>query len=881
MNVFALTSLLVSVVALFLGNFVFYRNPRNVLNRVFLLYCLSAAYLAFAEFGCRQADNFDTAYLWLKISALWPFAISLLLHFALVFTEKSKLLENKLTYFLVYAPALTFCLLDLTTNLITGGPIKVYWGWTYGVPENTLMLLITIWAVGMPLLSMYLCLRYYLKTTDHKKKQAKYVLIGNSIPVAIGVTEGLLPYLEIRTPEFTTVGFVLGSIFLGHAIWKYKLFALTPATAAESIISTMADALLLVSPDGKIVTVNQAMSKLLGYEESELIDQPVEIIFARDEKARFKETWLEQLVTTGSISGIETTFETKDARKSPISLSGSVMRDEYGTERGIIYVGRDITERMRAEEELRKAHDELEIRVQERTAELSKANEALRAEITERKQAEEALQESNRRLEEVLVELRRHAEELLALQEITTSIQSSLDLNEILQQAADGIVKGLEYNSAYIMLLDEDEEFFKGAVFSTKSGIAEKIEKVIGFSLTELRIPARRDYNEATGNILDGQITIKHHLHEMVIPPLNKVACFTLQRFLNTKTIITAPLFVTGVETPAYKKVIGGLLATTQREEVTEKEIESLLVFARGIGIAIENARLYKQQKDISEELQKSYALLDEKNKELESFVYTVSHDLKAPLVSLEGFASILLDNYKESSDETGQLYLSRIQANVEKMGNLIQDLLELSRIGRIVHDYESVDVTEIIKEAVETLEIQLSERGTEWVVQEDLPTITCDRVRIKQVFENLIDNANKFMGEENDKPKIEIGFDTQVSGSRFGATQPRGFHVENLPILGIPQSGTDADGEKEDFFEFFVKDNGIGIQKEYHEKVFDLFARLGDVEVEGTGVGLAIVKKIVETHGGKIWLDSEVGNLSGTTVYFTLPKSSSRFSSG
>lgn len=166
----------------------------------------------------------------------------------------------------------------------------------------------------------------------------------------------------------------------------------------------------------------------------------------------------------------------------------------------------------------------------------------------------------------------------------------------------------------------------------------------------------------------------------------------------------------------------------------------------------------------------------------------------------------------------------------------MIQDLLELSRIGRIVPACESVDITQIIKEVIETLQILLLERGTEWVIHQDLPTITCERVRIKQVFENLIDNANKYMGEENDKPRIEIG-----------------FH------------------DKGDFFEFFVKDNGIGIKKEYHEKVFEIFTRLGDVEVEGTGIGLTIVKKIIETHGGKIWLDSDVGK--GTTVYFTLPK--------
>lgn len=241
--------------------------------------------------------------------------------------------------------------------------------------------------------------------------------------------------------------------------------------------------------------------------------------------------------------------------------------------------------------------------------------------------------------------------------------------------------------------------------------------------------------------------------------------------------------------------------------------------------------------RDITQ-LKAAHALLDEKNTELESFVYTVSHDLKAPLVSLEGYASMLIDNYEESLDETGRLYLARIRANVEDMGNLIQDLLELSRIGKVVYDCDPVDVTEIIREVIETLEMPLSERRTELVIQDNLPMIICDRVRIKQVFENLVSNANKFMGKENDKPKIEMGFHDQG-----------------------------------DSFEFFVKDNGIGIQKEYHDEVFDIFTRIGDLEAEGTGVGLAIVKKIVDTHGGNIRIDSDVGK--GTTVYFTLPKTS------
>jgi len=298
-----------------------------------------------------------------------------------------------------------------------------------------------------------------------------------------------------------------------------------------------------------------------------------------------------------------------------------------------------------------------------------------------------------------------------------------------------------------------------------------------------------------------------------------------------TESILCVPL-------EAKAKLIGVLEVMNKVDGTPFTEEDSLLltIFANQAAMAIENARLYSELLENKSRLEETLINLDKKNKDLEAFVYIISHDLKAPLLSLEGFVSILLNKYKDSIDETGQLYLSRIQANVEKMEDLIQDLLELSRIGRIVHDYESVDITEIVKEAIETLQIQLSKKRTELVIQDNLPKITCDRVRIKQVFENLISNANKFMGKENDKPVIEIGF-----------------------------------YDKGDFFEFFVKDNGVGIQKKYHEKIFEIFARLGDVEVEGTGLGLAIVKKIVETYNGKIWIDSKVGK--GTTVYFTLPK--------
>jgi PAS domain S-box-containing protein len=367
MSVFALFSLLASMMAVFLGNFVLYRNPRNALNRVFFVFCLSAASASFAEFGYRQAESFATANFWLRAGFLWTFIMPLELHFVLLFSEKTKVLESKLTYFLLYGPALTLSLSHLF-NLFRTEPVKAYWGWTYSQPENPAVdSLLGIWSVGIALVSFYLCLQYYLKATEPKKKrQSWYIFLGLLASLAIASTTELVsPQLRIRVPEFTSTGVALGCIFTAYAMWKYELFALTPATAAESILSTMADALLLVSPGGTIGSVNQAALELLGCEESELIGQPIETIFTPEEKARFKGTWLEQLVTAGSISDTEVIFKTKDVGEIPISLSGSVMRDEDGTERGIVYVGRDLTERKKAEEQIKASLREKEVLLKE------------------------------------------------------------------------------------------------------------------------------------------------------------------------------------------------------------------------------------------------------------------------------------------------------------------------------------------------------------------------------------------------------------------------------------------------------------------------------------------------------------------------------------
>jgi signal transduction histidine kinase len=229
-------------------------------------------------------------------------------------------------------------------------------------------------------------------------------------------------------------------------------------------------------------------------------------------------------------------------------------------------------------------------------------------------------------------------------------------------------------------------------------------------------------------------------------------------------------------------------------------------------------------------------AELSAKNMELESFVYTVSHDLKTPIVTIEGFIGALREDLGSSATEAMERYFKYMSDAARKMEALINDLLNLSRIGRLTEQKTRFPFVEPAMEALETLRTQIAERGIEIDVQEGLPEVYGERKRIGQVLDNLLANATKYLGNDNPVPRIDIGFERRD-----------GHNV------------------------FFVRDNGIGIEARYFDKVFQIFERLPAAKrtADGTGIGLTIVKRIIEHHGGKIWLTSEPGK--GTIFYFTL----------
>jgi light-regulated signal transduction histidine kinase (bacteriophytochrome) len=221
-------------------------------------------------------------------------------------------------------------------------------------------------------------------------------------------------------------------------------------------------------------------------------------------------------------------------------------------------------------------------------------------------------------------------------------------------------------------------------------------------------------------------------------------------------------------------------------------------------------------------------------NKELESFSYSVSHDLRAPLRSIDGFAQALAEDYEDRLDDTGRDYLGRIRRAAQRMGMLIDDLLSLSRVARLELTRTAVDLTAVVTDAAHRLREQDPDRIVEWRIQ---PGITAEGdARLLQVaIDNLIGNAWKFTTKHN-PAVIEFGIATLEGGRRA----------------------------------FMVRDNGAGFDMAHATKLFGAFQRLhGVTEFPGTGVGLATVHRIVHRHGGRIWAESAVG--AGATFYFTL----------
>jgi hypothetical protein len=654
------------------------------------------------------------------------------------------------------------------------------------------------------------------------------------------------------------------------------------------VVESSDDAIISKTLNGMVTAWNSGAERLFGYSSADALGKPMDRLLPL-ERANEESEILARIARGDPLSHFETVRVRKDGKRVDISATISPVKDSNAAIVGVATIARDITQRKASELEILKLNDELEEKVTLRTAELEAVNKeladqrfaveqhaivavtdvqgtityvndkfctlsqysreeligqnhriissghhpqeffqqmyrtianrkvwhgeiknrardgstywvdttivpfvggdgkpqqyvAIRADITEQKLAKEALAEQ-------ALELARQAVELARSRKVLET-----QLQYVLNSMAEGLVA-----------VDEQGNF---VLWNPAA------ERILGMGAADLPV---QKWPEQYGLYLPDTVT---RFPSEQIPLVRAVRGerSTTEMFVrNPEVVEGAWIEVSAAPLKDKQGVVCGGVATIRditRQKADEREIRKL-------------------NEELERRVVERTAQLSAANQELEAFSYSVSHDLRAPLRHISGFSQLLVEEFGSNLDPTAQKYVNRIQAGTQQMGVLVDELLNLARLGRHALRLQPTRLNSIVAEMLAILQPQSEGRQVEWVIA-DLPAVACDPVLVKQIFQNLLSNALKF-------------------------TRPRAQAV-------IEVSCREEGGQPV----FMVRDNGIGFNMKYVDKLFGVFQRLHRAEdFEGTGIGLATVQRIVHKHGGQVWAEGELDK--GAAFYFTL----------
>lgn len=575
------------------------------------------------------------------------------------------------------------------------------------------------------------------------------------------------------------------------------------------VVESAPDAMVIAGSDGKIQMVNAQTENLFGYHRDEIIGKEVEILIPErfhNNHTGHRNGYIEHPKVREMGVGMELFGKRKDGSEFPVEISLSPMK--LIGEEGILVISRirDITKQKETEAEIRKLNENLELLIVERTTELQVA---LKKEKAAR------------------IEMNQNQLRLTFLTKASNILASSLDYSETLKNVARMVTPEI----ADWCAIDEVEEngVLKRIVVSHVD--PKKIE--YAFEL-EQKYPTDPS---APQGIYEVMRTHKPELYanipdEILVTVAKDQEHLRIIRELGLKSAIIVPLI-------SRDKIFGvlTLILSDSGRLFDENDLEFANELARRATLAIENAKLYKKMQDSNAELEhrviQRTAELEAINKELEAFSYSVSHDLRAPLRSIDGFSNKILKDYNDLLGEQGKDYFNRVMNASRHMGHLIDDLIKLARISRIDMNMEEVNLSVIAQSIVGELKESNPERVVSIYIQDNM-IVNGDRNLMHVAINNLLGNAWKY---SKNKAETKIEFST-----------------------------IQKDGQ----IIYFIRDNGAGFDMRYVDKLFGAFQRLHSLsEFEGTGIGLATVQRIIRRHQGTIWAESEVDK--GTTFFFTL----------
>jgi PAS domain S-box-containing protein len=673
------------------------------------------------------------------------------------------------------------------------------------------------------------------------------------------------------------------------------------------LVEHAADAVFLVDDKYRFAYANQRACDWLGYTREELLTMSIPDIQVEISLETINQVWKRM------VPGVPVTFtgthRRKDGTRFPVEIREGLI--ELSGRQYRFALVRDITERRRVQEELKEAKEELERRVEARTAELERANARLQEQIAVHKRELAAMEasmdgiailesdEAYVYINEAHAKIYGYAGPEALLGKSWRELYFDDEIKKIEQEAQpwlrekghwQGEIMGKRRDGSTIETEISLTTIAGGGLICICRDITERKKAEEALRRYTKRLETLQEIDRAILAARSPEniaLAALHHIQDLV-PSLR--ASFTIFDSETKEVIVMAtqsrgetrigagtrwpivsfemvemlrqgkPMVVNDIWDRALSPIVEALraegvrssanvpliatgefigtinLASEKPGAFSNEDVEIVGEIANSLAIAIQQARLHEQVQRHAAELEQRVA---ERTAELESFSYSVSHDLRSPLRAIDGFSRILLEDHAGKLDTECQRLLKVIRSNTQNMGRLIDDLLAFSRLGRKEIQPSAIDMGELAKIVFEELKAQTPERKLQITIK-PLPGAYGDRSMLRQVFVNLISNSIKFT-RDREVVSIEIGAEIEDHQSVY-----------------------------------YVKDSGVGFDMRYVHKLFGVFQRLHAAEeYEGTGVGLAIVHRIIQRHGGRVWAEGEVD--AGATIYFTLPRKGAR----
>lgn len=517
MNLVSILSLCSAVFSFFMAGLVFFRSPKSITNRLFFILANTCGWQALVDYGYFQSRTASQADLWWKLDFAWPLIISALAYIIMAITENERYLKKWSVNLFILGPGVLFLILDKAFKQVSNPPKAVENGWAFGGFQKTLAADMTLfWQTAVWIVIAVLLIRY-LKTVreTNRRKRARLVLFA----MAVGATSMLWEGIEIGKAlginimgTFSILLTVINGIF-AYAIWKYDLFALTPVTVAENIVTAISDIMLLVNNDKEIESCNRAGVSLLGYSKKEFQNMPLRKLF----EVNAPLPWCmkdEPSEAEMSLKYIDTRLKTRSGKGLPVSLSNSILRDANGRKIGYLLIARDIAERNRREQELKVYKNHLEDLVDKRTSELSRSLERLKLEAKGRAKAEEervSLEKERESLEEQLF----HAQKLESIGRLAGGVAH--DFNNLLF-----VINA--YSEEFVSTIDKEDPLFHDLkeIHQAAHRATSLTQQLLAFSRKQITSPAVIDPNTEVKELhkMLGRI-IGENIEFNIVPGIN------------------------------------------------------------------------------------------------------------------------------------------------------------------------------------------------------------------------------------------------------------------------------------------------------------------------------------------------------------------------